>query len=85
MATRFLFVEMCSVKDQLAMILKKNLHNITEVQGRARNARMRRDDLTFFPGGYGKVFRHYERFPECTLILQGLLNTDGFIAKGVSK
>lgn len=85
MATRFLFVESCSVKEQLNIILKKNLASILETQEMAKNARMRRDDLTFFPNGYGQILREYGRFPRNTIILQGIINTDGFVAKGASK
>jgi hypothetical protein len=85
MATRFLFVESCSVQEQLDVILKKHLASILETQEIAKNARMRRDDVTFFPNGYGQILREYGRFPRNTVILQGIINTDGFIAKGASK
>lgn len=84
MATRFIFLEFCSIEDQLKRIVKKNFNKILETQEAAKNSGNRRDDITFFPW-YKKVFRFYQRMESGSLILQGIVNTDGFTAKGASK
>lgn len=83
MASRFHFVENCSIKKQLMLVLEKNFSNILEYRNDARLATANnRNDVVFFPE-YKKNFNI--ELSQSEFIINCVLNTDGFIAKGISK
>ena len=85
MTTRFNFFEYCSLRKQLEMMLGKNFANILQTRENSRTvADDNREDLTFFPAYKENFNVDFNNIPG-TIVLNGLLNTDGFVAKGASK